>query len=44
MPIGGVSELGVPTLAPALANAWFRLSGNRVRSLPFFANAKMGGL
>lgn len=44
MPIGGVGELGVPTLAPALANAVFRLSGQRVRSLPFFPNATMGGL
>ena len=42
--IGGVGELGVPTLAPALANAVFRLSGQRVRSLPFFPNATMGGL
>jgi isoquinoline 1-oxidoreductase beta subunit len=44
MPIGGVGELGVPTLAPALANAVFRLCGQRVRSLPFFPNATMGGL
>ena len=44
VPIGGVGELGVPTLAPALANAWFRLSGKRVRTLPFFPDAKMGGL
>jgi isoquinoline 1-oxidoreductase beta subunit len=42
VPIGGVGELGVPTLAPALANAWFRLSGQRVRALPFFPNATMG--
>ena len=44
VPIGGVGELGVPTLAPALANAWFKLSGKRVRTLPFFPDAKMGGL
>ena len=44
VPIGGVGELGVPTLAPALANAVFKLSGQRVRSLPFFPNAVMGGL
>ncbi len=44
VPIGGVGELGVPTLAPALANAVFRLSGQRVRTLPFFPNATMGGL
>lgn len=44
VPIGGVGELGVPTLAPALANAYFRLTGKRVRTLPFFPNATMGGL
>jgi hypothetical protein len=42
--IGGVGELGVPTFAPALANAYFKATGNRVRTLPFFPNAKMGGL
>ena len=42
--IGGVGELGVPTLAPALANAYFKLTGQRVRSLPFFPGATMGGL
>lgn len=42
--IGGVGELGVPTFAPALANAYFKLTGQRVRSLPFFPNATMGGL
>jgi isoquinoline 1-oxidoreductase beta subunit len=43
-PIGGVGELGVPTLAPALANAHAKLTGARVRSLPFFPGATMGGL
>jgi isoquinoline 1-oxidoreductase beta subunit len=42
--IGGIGELGVPTLAPALANAVFRLCGTRVRNLPFFPTATMGGL
>jgi isoquinoline 1-oxidoreductase beta subunit len=42
--IGGAGELGVPTLAPALANAYFKLTGTRVRSLPFFPAATMGGL
>ena len=42
--IGGVGELGVPTFAPALANAWFKLTGTRQRSLPFYPNATMGGL
>ena len=40
--IGGVGELGVPAFAPALANAWARLTGQRVRSLPFHPNATMG--
>jgi isoquinoline 1-oxidoreductase beta subunit len=39
--IGGVGELGVPTFAPALAAAYFRLKGIRQRSLPFFPNATM---
>jgi len=39
--IGGVGELGVPTLAPALANAYFKATGKRVRDLPFFPNATM---
>ena len=41
--IGGIGELGVPTVAPALANAVFRLTGQRLRSLPLFPNATMGG-
>jgi isoquinoline 1-oxidoreductase beta subunit len=41
VPIGGVGELGVPTFAPALANAVFKATGNRVRTLPFFPNATM---
>lgn len=32
---GGVTELGVPPAAPALANALYALAGNRVRQLPF---------
>jgi isoquinoline 1-oxidoreductase beta subunit len=39
--IGGVGELGVPTFAPALAAAYFKLKGLRQRSLPFFPNATM---
>ncbi len=41
--IGGVGELGVPTFAPALAGALLKLTGQKVRSLPLFANATMGG-
>jgi len=42
--IGGVGELGVPTVAPALANAIFRLTGQRKRDLPLLPKATMGGL
>lgn len=42
--IGGVGELGVPTVAPAMANAYFRLTGVRQRSLPFYPTATMGGV
>ena len=31
---GGATELGVPTVAPAIANALFALTGRRLRSLP----------
>jgi isoquinoline 1-oxidoreductase beta subunit len=40
----GMGEPAVPPIAPALANAYSRLLGSRVRSLPFFPNATMGGL
>jgi isoquinoline 1-oxidoreductase beta subunit len=33
-PSGGVTELGVPTAAPAIANAMFALTGRRLRTLP----------
>ncbi len=36
----GVGEPGVPVIAPAIANAYFRLTGKRVRNLPFINNVE----
>ena len=38
-PPAGVGEPGVPPIAPAVANAYYRLTGTRVYNLPFFPNA-----
>jgi isoquinoline 1-oxidoreductase beta subunit len=38
-PSGGVTELAVATAAPAIANAYFSLSGRRVRTLPIQTGA-----
>ena len=38
---GGVGETGVPCVAPAMANAWAKLTGARVRTLPFYPGATM---
>ena len=38
VPIGGIGEVGVPCVAPALANAWAALTHKRLRSLPLFPN------
>lgn len=40
--LGGIGEVGVPLAAPAIANAHARLTGTRVRTLPFFPGAGMG--
>ena len=40
----GTGEPGVPPVAPAIANAYARLTGKRQYTLPFFPTATMGGL
>lgn len=40
----GTGEPAVPPVAPAIANAYARLTGTRVTTLPFFPTATMGGL
>jgi len=37
---GGATELGVPPAAPAVANAFFSLTGQRVRTLPIVIGAR----
>ena len=39
---GGVGETGVPCVAPAIANAWAKLTGSRIRTLPFYPGMGMG--
>lgn len=34
--LGGIGEPGSPPVAPAIANAWAKLTGTRLRSLPMF--------
>jgi isoquinoline 1-oxidoreductase beta subunit len=38
-PPGGIGEVAVPVMAPAVANAWAKLTGQRLRSLPLFPDA-----
>lgn len=40
----GVGEPGVPPAAPAVANAWRRLTGRSVRRLPFIHADNTGGI
>jgi len=39
----GVGEPGVPVVAPATANAFFHLTGQRLRRLPFVREARKAG-
>lgn len=41
---GGVGELATPVIAPALANAIFKLTGNRIRTLPLSDSVKAAGV
>ncbi|MGB8168880.1 MAG: molybdopterin cofactor-binding domain-containing protein [Chthoniobacteraceae bacterium] len=43
-PMSGCGEPGVPPIAPAVANAFAKITGNRVRTLPFFPGARMDGI
>ena len=38
-PLGGVGEPGIPPVAPALVNAIFSATGERIRRLPVMRNA-----
>jgi len=42
-PMTGCGEPGVPPIAPAIANAYAKLTGQRIRDLPFFPGATMSG-
>jgi isoquinoline 1-oxidoreductase beta subunit len=33
-PLGGLGEVGLPPVAPALAQAWGQLTGQTIRRLP----------
>ncbi len=36
--IGGLGEIGVPVVAPAIANAMFAATGRRIRRIPLSAH------
>ncbi|MFN7934363.1 MAG: molybdopterin cofactor-binding domain-containing protein [Bryobacteraceae bacterium] len=42
VPAAGAGEAGITLVAPALANAWFSLKGERKRGLPLFTAAEPG--
>ncbi len=43
-PMSGCGEPGVPGIAPAVANAYRKLTGTRILTLPFFPGATMDGI
>ena len=42
--IGGIGELGVPATAPAVANAFFKATGVRIRRLPLSPSTVLASL
>lgn len=42
--IGGIGELGIPALAPAVANAFFNATGVRIRRIPLTPNVVLEAL
>jgi CO/xanthine dehydrogenase Mo-binding subunit len=40
-PVVGIGEIGIPPVAPALANAIFDATGKRLREMPFEAQLKV---
>ena len=42
--IGGIGELGVPAVTPAVANAFFNATGVRIRRIPLTPNVVMDAL
>jgi len=42
--IGGIGELGIPALAPAVANAFFNATGVRIRRIPLTPKVVMDAL